>query len=42
MSRYTECPNCLKDKMIVPLSEDVVPLSEDGDSMVCPLCESVY
>ena len=35
MRGYTECPNCIKDKMIVPLRAD-------GDSMVCPLCESIY
>jgi hypothetical protein len=35
MSEFTECPNCVKDKVIVPLKED-------GYSMVCPLCESVY
>ena len=35
MGGFPECPNCIKDKVIIPLSED-------GDSMVCPLCESVY
>jgi len=35
MSEYTECPNCVKDKMIVPLRAE-------GDSRICPLCETVY
>ncbi len=35
MSGFTECKKCLQDRIIVPLRED-------GDSMVCSLCESVY
>jgi len=32
MSDVTKCPNCAKEGL-------TVPLSEEGDSMVCSLCE---
>jgi len=32
MGGITECPNCAKEGL-------VIPLKEDGDSMVCSLCE---
>ena len=35
MSLLHECPKCLKFKI-------GVPLQRQGDSMVCPVCESVY
>jgi len=35
MSGYTKCPNCSKDGL-------TVPLKVEGDSMICPFCESVY
>ncbi len=35
MGEYPECPNCVKDLL-------GVPLRYEGDSLVCPLCESVY
>ena len=35
MGECPECPNCVKDHL-------GVPLSYEGDSLVCPLCESVY
>jgi uncharacterized Zn-finger protein len=35
MSGFLECPNCVKDQVIVPLRPD-------ENSMVCPFCESVY
>ncbi len=35
MSGFTECPNCVKDKVMIPLRSD-------GNSMICPLCESVF
>ncbi len=35
MSGFTECPNCVMDRVIVPLTKE-------GRSKVCPLCESVY
>ena len=35
MSGYTECPNCVKEQLIVPLRAK-------GNSMVCPLCASMY
>ena len=35
MSLLEECPNCIKHKI-------GVPLREEGDSMVCPVCESIY
>ncbi len=28
----TKCPNCVKDGL-------TVPLKEDGDTMICSLCE---
>lgn len=34
MSGFTECPNCVQDRIIVPLRPY-------GNSMVCPLCEFV-
>jgi uncharacterized Zn finger protein (UPF0148 family) len=35
MSQLHECPNCIKYKM-------GVPLEEKDESMVCPVCESIY
>ncbi len=35
MSLLHECPKCIKYKI-------GVTLEEKGDSMVCPVCESVY
>ena len=35
MGEFPECPNCVKDRLSVPLRFE-------GDSLVCPLCESVY
>jgi hypothetical protein len=35
MRGFNECPNCVKDRV-------VVPLRADGDSWVCPLCDSIY
>jgi len=35
MSGNAECPNCIKDRIIVPLKLE-------GKSLVCPVCESVY
>jgi len=35
MIGYSKCPNCEKEKVIVSLRRD-------GDSMICPLSESVY
>jgi len=35
MRGFIECPNCVKDKVIVPLKPW-------RDSMVCPLCEFEY
>ena len=35
MSGFTECPNCAKDKIMVPLRPD-------GDSMVCSLCQLIF
>ena len=32
MSNYTKCPNCIEDRLDVPLRLD-------GESMFCPLCE---
>jgi hypothetical protein len=35
MSQSPECPNCLK-------YEIGVPLREEGDSLICPVCESIF
>ncbi len=35
MKGFTECPNCIKDRLCVPLRTE-------GDSRVCPLCESIF
>lgn len=35
MSGYTECPNCVMDRIIVPLNPE-------KNSMVCPLCQSKF
>ena len=35
MNGYTECPNCVMDRIIVPLRAE-------KNAMVCPLCESIY
>jgi len=35
MSEFTKCPNCLREKLIVPLRGN-------SSSMACPLCESVF
>ncbi len=35
MSGYTECPNCVLDRIIVPLKKE-------GGYRICPLCESIY
>ena len=35
MKEYIECPNCIKDKFIVPLRNN-------SNSRFCPLCESIF
>ena len=35
MSGFTKCPNCAKEGLTVPLSEDTTQL-------VCALCDSTY
>lgn len=35
MSSYIKCPNCVKESL-------EVPLRQDGEFMICPLCESEY
>ena len=35
MGEFTKCPNCIKQLV-------GVPLRPNGDSRVCPFCESVY
>jgi uncharacterized Zn-finger protein len=35
MAGFSKCPNCAKQSV-------EVPLRQDGDSMTCPFCESVY
>ena len=35
MSGFTECPNCVKKRLSVPLRME-------GDSRVCPLCEAIF
>jgi hypothetical protein len=35
MRGYTECPNCVQDRIIVPLKKE-------GSYRICPLCESIY
>lgn len=35
MNQFLECPNCEKYQV-------GVPLRTEGDSMVCPVCESTF
>ncbi len=35
MTGFTECPNCVQDRIIVPLKPK-------GHLMICALCESEY
>lgn len=35
MAGFTECPNCVQDRIIVPLKPK-------GNLMICALCESEY
>jgi len=35
MSSYTKCPNCAKEGL-------TVPMTEDGDDLVCSLCSMSY
>ena len=35
MQGFIECPNCVRDRL-------TVPLRTEGDSRVCPLCESIF
>ncbi len=35
MNGYTECPNCVMDRLIVPLKSR-------GHFSVCPVCEKTF
>ena len=35
MNEYTECPECVMDRIIVPLEKR-------GSSMICPMCDWTF